>query len=170
MCPLYKKKEKTNIENYRPITLLNTDYKLLTKALTIQLTEIISPLIHKDQAGFIPGWSIFDHIRTLKVMTKYLEMMKENGAIIALDQEKAYDKINHSYLWKTLEAFNLPTCFQNTVKYLYQNTSTVVAINGTFSKLYHCHQRCTTRGPPVMLPIQPSHRTNGMHDQKQPKP
>ena len=54
MCPIYKKKDRTDISNYRPITLLNTDYKLLTKVLAIQLMEHIAILIHKDQAGFIP--------------------------------------------------------------------------------------------------------------------
>ena len=60
---MYKKKDTTLIENYRPITLLNSDYKLLTKALTLQLIEDIKKIVHRDQAGFIPGRSIFDHIR-----------------------------------------------------------------------------------------------------------
>jgi len=55
MCPLFKKKDPTEISNYRPITLLNTVYKLLTKVLVIQLLDHVSHLIHPDQAGFIPG-------------------------------------------------------------------------------------------------------------------
>jgi len=55
MCPLFKKKDPTEISNYRPITLLNTVYKLFTKVLAIQLLEHVSHLIHPDQAGFIPG-------------------------------------------------------------------------------------------------------------------
>ena len=54
MCPIYKKKDPTEICNYRPIMLLNTDYKLLTKVLAIQLMKPIHTLIHPDQAGFIP--------------------------------------------------------------------------------------------------------------------
>lgn len=54
MCPIYKKKERTEIENYRPITLLNTDYKILTKALAMQLAREANKLIHPDQSGFIP--------------------------------------------------------------------------------------------------------------------
>jgi Reverse transcriptase (RNA-dependent DNA polymerase) len=98
MILIYKKKDKSKIENYHPITLLNTDYKLLTKSLVIQLTPHIHHMIHKDQAGFIPRRSIFDHIRLTKAITKYSEMTNINGAIIALDQEKAYNKITHPYL------------------------------------------------------------------------
>ena len=95
--------------------LFNTDYKLLTKVLAIQLMDHIETLIHKDQAGFIPRRSIFDQIKLAET-------------IIALDQEKAYDKIHHDYLWKTLKAFNLSKPFINTIKYLYRNASTKVAI------------------------------------------
>ena len=133
MCPIFKKKDRVKIENYRPITLLNSDYKLFTKVLSLQLLDPIDAMIHRDQAGFIPGRSIFDHIRLTRVMITYAETMGINGAIIALDQEKAYDKITHKYLWKTLEAFNLPPYFVNTMKSLYNKAKTTVAINGEMS-------------------------------------
>ena len=148
MCPLYKKKERTGIENYRPITLLNSDYKLLTKALSLQLIEDVKGMIHRDQAGFIPGRSIFDHIRLTRVMIKFAEVTEKNGAIIALDQEKAYDKLTHEYLWKTLEAFNMPKMFISTVKELYANTWTTVAINGEFSTPYQV-RRGVRQGDPL---------------------
>ena len=55
LCPIYKKKERDNIKNYHPITLFNTDYKLMTKSLSLQLATQIHQLIHPDQTGFIPG-------------------------------------------------------------------------------------------------------------------
>lgn len=54
MCPLYKRKDRTGISNYQPIMLLNTDYKLLTKVLALQLMDEISHLLHHDQSGFVP--------------------------------------------------------------------------------------------------------------------
>src|SRR5947208_1798925 len=113
--------------------LMNADYKLLTKVLAIQLMDHIKQLIHPNQAGFIPNRSIFDHIRLAKAILSYAEATEEDGAIIALDQEKAYDKIKHNYLWKTLEAFNLLQPFIQTVKLLYSNTHTKVAINRVLS-------------------------------------
>jgi hypothetical protein len=124
MCPIYKKKDKTKIENYCLITLLNRDYKLLTKALVLQLIQSIKCMIHPDQVGFIPGRMIFNHIRLTKIMIKYAKVMETNRAIIVLDQEKAYDQINHTYLWKTLEAFCIPPPFRNTIRSLYETTST----------------------------------------------
>jgi ribonuclease HI/exonuclease III len=152
MCPIYKKKDPTEISNYRPITLLNTDYKILTKVLAIQMMDHIESLVHRNQAGFIPKRSIFNHIRMAKAIINYAEVLEENGAIVALDQEKAYDKIRHDYLWKTLEAFNLPHTFIKTLKALYQNATTRVAINGVLSEPFKI-QRGIRQGDPLSCPI-----------------
>lgn len=152
MCPIYKKKERTDISNYRPITLLNTDYKLLTKTLMLQLTKHIRTLIHPNQGGSIPGQSIFDHIRLANAIINYAGIAEVDGAIAALDQEKAYNKIQHNYLWDTLKAFNLPPPFIRTIRSLYLNTSTVVAINGILSKLFKvCQGIC--QGNPLSCVI-----------------
>ena len=147
MCPLFKKKDPTDIKNYRPITLLNTDYKILTKVLALQLMEHVNQMVHPDQAGFIPKRSIFDHIRLAKTILNYTEMTKEDGAIVALDQEKAYDKIKHDYLWKTMNAFNLPLPFTNTIKALYTNAYTKVAINGVLSDPFLVKRRVRQGDP-----------------------
>lgn len=62
--------------------------------------------------------------------------MEENGVIVALDQEKAYNKINHHYLLEMLKCFNLSRPFIDTVKFLYNTANTVVLINGVLSTSY----------------------------------
>ena len=136
MCPIYKKKDKTRIENYRPITLLNTDYKIMTKALAMQLAKHACQLLHPDQSGFVPTCSIFNPIRLAETMSAYADYMEENGAIVALDQEKAYDKIDHHYLLDTLRTFQLPMLFIDTVGTLYKRAKTRVVINGVQSNPY----------------------------------
>ncbi len=112
MAPIFKEKgERTRIVNYRPITLLNTDYKLLSKAMAVRLADVAPALIHKAQAGFVPGRKIQNHTQLARLMITWAETNQENGAIVALDQEKAYDKIAHDYLWRVLEKFGIPMSF-----------------------------------------------------------
>ena len=119
MAPIYKEKgECTKVANYRPITLLNTDYKLLSKSLAVRLADIAPELIHKAQAGFIPGCKIHNHMQLARMMMIWAEENEANGAIVALDQEKAYDKIAHDYLWRVLEQFGVPNIFIDLVQSL----------------------------------------------------
>jgi exonuclease III len=148
MCPIFKKNERSNIANYRPITVLNTDYKIMTKALTTKLTSVINDLIDGDQAGFIPKRSIFDQVKLAKLVLKHAETTSTNGAIVALDQEKAYDKIAHDYLWRTLIEFNMPQNFINTVARLYTNAHTSVMINGVLSSTFRI-TRGVRQGDPL---------------------
>lgn len=148
MCPLYKKKDKREIANYRPITLLNTDYKIFTKALTTELSKVVHKIIHPAQAGFIPKRSISDQVKLTRTMIEYTESQAQNGMIVALDQEKAYDKICHDYLWKTMARYNLPGNLINTVRSLYQNAQTKVMINGTLSENFHV-TRGVRQGDPL---------------------
>ena len=126
MYPIYKKGERELIENYRLITLLNSDYKIYTKA--------APNCIHKNQAGFMPGRDICDQVRLARLIVHYTEATKQNGFLIALDQEKAYDKITHNYLLHTLKMYNFLESFQKIVKFLYKNAETSIMINGVLSK------------------------------------
>jgi len=136
ISPIYKKKDPDNVANYRPITLLNTDYKIFTKALSIKLADAVPEIINKDQAGFIKGRSIFDQVKTTKLVIEYMNRTNKKGTIVALDQEKAYDKILHEYLWEVLKKFEFPECFINTIKHLYDNAVTTVMINGELSETF----------------------------------
>ena len=133
---LFKKKEKWKIENYRPITLLNTDYKTYTKTIAMRLAEVAKSMIHEDQAGFVPERSLYDHTKTTNLAIEYCELMDKNGCIIALDQEKAYDKIDHEYLWKILEHYEFPKVFIDRIKELYKDTGKAIIVNGKKTRQY----------------------------------
>lgn len=148
MCQLYKKKDKREIANYRPITLLNTDYKIFTKVIATRMGKIIHKVIDKAQAGFIPGRNIADQIRLTELMLCYSEANEENGMIIVLDQEKVYDKICHDYLWKAMRNFNMPENLITTVQSLYHNTQTQIMVNGTLSEPFQV-DRGIRQGDPM---------------------
>jgi hypothetical protein len=148
MCPIYKKNDQKKIANYQPITLLNTDYKIYTKALAIRLAKVAPKIIHPAQAGFIPGRQISDQTQLIQMVMEYAEAKEENGIIVALNQEKAYDKIAHDYLWRTMSSFGIPGPFIENVKQLYKHTETNVCINRFFSRKFRV-TRGVRQGDPL---------------------
>lgn len=85
---------------------------------------MIGDLIHPSQAGFILRRSILEQTKLIWMMIHFAEEKEQNGSIVAIDQEKAYDKIAHDYLWRALEKIGISQTFINTVKSLYKKAET----------------------------------------------
>ena len=89
---LQKTKEANKIQQYRPICLLNVIYKIFTKVLMMRLETIMRKIINKSQNAFIKGRNIMDGIMCLHEILHDTKLRKENGVVLKLDFEKAYDK------------------------------------------------------------------------------
>ena len=89
---LFKKGEREDIWNWRLITLLNVDYKIISKILAERLRKVLPKIINTDQKGFVKGRNIFDGNRLLQDIIDYTEIEDEEGAIIFLEQYKAFDR------------------------------------------------------------------------------
>ena len=89
---LPKIKEANKIQQYRPICLLNVVYKIFTKVLKLILETIMGKIINKSQNAFIKGRNIMDGIMSLHEILQDTTAKKENGLVLKLDFEKAYDK------------------------------------------------------------------------------
>ena len=105
-------KDKRLLKNWRPVSLLNVDYKILAKVLATRLQKVISYVISSDQVGYIRGRYIGDNIR---IMLDILEMTKNEvdpGIMVMVDFEKAFDTVSWDFLHKTLEFFNFGPTFK----------------------------------------------------------
>ena len=125
-------KDEKNSEilgNYRPISLLNVDYKILTKALSRRLENVLGKIIHSDQTCAIPGRSIIDNCHTLRDILDYANAKNINGILLSLDQQKAFDRVSHVYLFKVLSAFGLGENFVKWIKTIYKDIFSSVIIN-----------------------------------------
>eukprot|EP00967_Tisochrysis_lutea_P049385 scaffold60497_cov36-Tisochrysis_lutea.AAC.2 len=89
---LHKKGDARDPRNYRPITLLQSDYKILAKILTNRLKKVIGNIISRDQLGFVPKRLIGEATHLLQLTKAYLDESGEPGILLALDWEKAFDR------------------------------------------------------------------------------
>jgi hypothetical protein len=94
LYPIPKKGDLCESKNYRPITCLNLDYKLLTKIMAIRLAKVVSILVNDAQAGFVPGRQILHQTDLVQLVLAHVEEENIEGAIVALDQEKAYVRMS----------------------------------------------------------------------------
>jgi len=125
---LQEKRQNENRE-YRPITLLENRLQTAYQMVANKPGKYVKKLIHEDQAGFVPGRSLFDHTRLAHLMVDYAEKEGQNGCIISLDQEKAYERLT-TVLWDILKEYRFPAEFVNLIKAMYSKAKTSIMING----------------------------------------
>ncbi|KAI3377310.1 hypothetical protein L3Q82_008520 [Scortum barcoo] len=108
---LPKKGNLQDIKNWRPVSLLCTDYKLLSKALANRLKEAMEQVIHLDQTYCVPGRSMVDNIYLIRDVLEVSSSLGINTGLISLDQEKAFERVEHNFLWKVMERFGFSAGF-----------------------------------------------------------
>ena len=104
---LDKGKYRNLLKNWRPISLLNIDYKITSKVIAQRLTKHLDKIIHPNQTGFVKGRNISENTRTLLDILDYLKQTNKPGILINIDFEKAFDSIEWAFLMSVLRKFNL---------------------------------------------------------------
>lgn len=82
-----------SLSNWRPVTLLNVDYKILAKLIAKRIESVLPKLIHSDQTGFTKGRCIGQNVRLLEDILEYRDIKKIPGILLFLDFEKAFDTV-----------------------------------------------------------------------------
>ena len=143
-----KSKDKTLLENLRPISLLNVDYKILTKVITKRIEKVLPTLINSDQTGYVKGRYIGENVRLIYDVIHYMDKSNQKGIAIFLDFKKAFDFIEWNYLSETLQLFNFGHDIQNWIKIFYNNVTRCILNNGHSSTFFSL-QRGVRQGCPL---------------------
>ena len=130
---IHKKDERNLTKNWRPISLLNTDYKLASKVITERLKSVMSSIVHQDQTCSVPGRSIFSNLQLVRDVLDMIDKTNETGILVTLDQEKAFDRVDHEFLMRVLRKFGFGPSFCGWVSLFYNNVFSRVICNDQLS-------------------------------------
>ncbi|KAL3697792.1 hypothetical protein R1sor_011868 [Riccia sorocarpa] len=139
---------RDRIKDWRPISLLGITYKIISKILDERLKPLLPKLINPQQTGFVQGRSIFDSILAVKLGQEWSQLSGQESILLKLDFIKAYDMVSHSYLWRVLEKMGFDTKFIQLLRGLVERASSVVHLNGGFTKDIDL-QRGVRQGCPI---------------------
>jgi exonuclease III len=130
---LFKKGKREDLRNWRPISLLNSDVKILSKLLANRLKKVLSEIIHTDQTGCIEGRFIGQNVR---LIDDIIENSEKDEVILMLDQEKAFDRVEWDWLYKVLSKFGFGKNFVKWLNIMYKNMKSSILTNGYLSKYF----------------------------------
>ena len=136
------------IKNWRPISLINVDIKILSKALSFRVRKVLTSLIHYDQTAYVKVKYIGESIRLVDDLLKYAEEENSDGILFAADIEKAFDSVDHNFISATLNKFVFGSDFIQWIQMLFKNSQNCAMNNGNSTGYFNL-ERGTRQGDPL---------------------
>ena len=116
-----KGRDKRYIQNWRPISLLNVDVKLISKALAKRLKNVLPEIISPNKNAYVKNRCISEGGRLISDLLEMSEVLNKEGFLVTIDIEKAFDSVNHQFLIAILEKIGFGTEFIEWIKVLLNN-------------------------------------------------
>uniref|UniRef100_A0A803TZS1 Reverse transcriptase domain-containing protein n=1 Tax=Anolis carolinensis TaxID=28377 RepID=A0A803TZS1_ANOCA len=138
-----------NVKNYRPISLLNSDYKIFTSILADRLKTFLMEWIGEEQTGFLPQRQMRDNVREIiNIIEHYECTKKEELALLTIDMEKAFDNLNWDFFKLLIKELDMGYKFSNAINQIYDKQEAKIKINTSESKNFMI-QKGTRQGCPL---------------------
>ena len=133
MITLYKAGDRADPANYRPITLLNHDYRIFTRLLAQRLGTALSGVIDRQQTAFLPDRSIGENIQTMQLLPGLLASRQQQSVAVMCDFRKAYDTVDRGFLREVMAAMGAGVTFRRLTAALLTGTAASAHVNGSLS-------------------------------------
>ena len=133
---VFKKGDRLDARNWRPISLLNVDYKLASRVIAGRLLKVIHLVVAKDQTCGAPGRFIGENVALLRDIVDYTTSSNVPAAILSLDQEKAFDRVDWGFMRATLRKMGFGPSFVCWVDLFYTGAESAVKVNGYLSPFF----------------------------------
>ena len=143
-----KDKDRRDLANWRPISLINVDVKIGSKAIAKRLENVLPNIIHHNQSAYVKGRTISDAVRTIEDVMEFSKRYNIEGRMICIDFKKAFDTVSRDFLFRTLSAFGFGPSFTRWINTFYNNISSCVLNNG-FSTSSFAVERGVRQGDPL---------------------
>ena len=140
-----KDKDKRFIKNWRPISLLNVDYKIISKALASSSKKVLPNLISPQQTTYVENRFIGENDRLIADIT---DVFNKEGFLVTMDIEKAFDSLDHTFAISVLKKFGFGNNFVSWIETLILKEESC-AINGGNTTQYFHLERGTRQGDPI---------------------
>ena len=137
-----KDRDPTVVKNFRPISLMNVDVKILTRLIAGRVEGTLKEFIGEEQLAFVKGRNITEGTRLIDYVIEDCKNKNEPAIVVAFDFCKAFDSIAHAYLWKLLEHLGYPHELINMIKTLYNGAESAVMNNGLTTKYFPLGRSC----------------------------
>lgn len=129
-------KSKLTLKNWRPITLMNVDYKIFSGAVSFRLKNILKRIIGDTQKGFLEGRDISECTRLIYDVLHASKEKQLTGLLLKIDFEKAFDSVSHEFIDKCLNFLGFGMKFRQYIKMLYKNATSCILYNGHISNFF----------------------------------
>ena len=144
----FKKGDRLDPKNWRPISLLNVDYKIASRAIAGRLLKILHVVVDKDQTCGVPGWFIGENVAYLRDIVHYASLTGVPCAMLSLDQEKAFDRVDWGFMSDTLSTMGFGPSLIGWIDLFYRGSQSAVNVNGHVS-YYFSLSRGVRQGCPL---------------------
>lgn len=132
----FKKGDRLDPRNWRPITLLNVDYKIASRAIAGRLLKVIHLVVDKDQTCGVPGRFIGENVALLRDVVDFASFSGTPVAVLSLDQEKAFDRVDWPFMRATLSTMGFGPSFISWVDLFYHRVQSSINVNGYLSPFF----------------------------------